>query len=517
MVFKQADWEQPLIFEISRTGKLGHLVSLGEEDRESLEAAKNTIPRSMIREAPPLLPEVSEVEVVRHYTRLSQQNYGVDLGMYPLGSCTMKYNPKICEVLAASPKITDLHPYQSQSNAQGILRVLYELSTFLAEITGMQKVSLNPAAGAHGEFCGALLMRAYHKSNGEAEKRNEMIVPDSAHGTNPASAAMAGFKVVVVPSDEEGCVDLEALKSVVSEKTAGIMITNPNTLGLFERHIEEISYIIHEAGGLLYYDGANLNAILGKARPGDMGFDIAHINIHKTFGTPHGGGGPGAGPIGVTERLAKYLPIPTVEYDDSRYYLDYDRPESIGKIRGFIGNVGVLLRAYAYILSLGPDGLEEVAELSVLNANYIAKRAMSTGKFTLPFGPGRPRKHEVVLSSQKISQETGVRAVDIAKRLLDFGLHAPTIYFPLIVQEALMIEPTETESKESLDAYAEALLKIADEAYSQPELVLNAPQNTTVGRVDDVAASHPRTMCLSWRTCRTKPGQAETEAVRGSQ
>jgi glycine dehydrogenase subunit 2 len=378
------------------------------------------------------------------------------------------------------------------------------LSTYLAEITGMQKISLNPAAGAQGELCGALVMRAYHKSNGELDKRTEMIVPDSAHGTNPASAAMAGFKVVVVPSDKDGCVNLEALKSAVNSKTAGIMITNPNTLGLFEKQVTQIADIIHDAGGLLYYDGANLNAIMGKARPGDMGFDIAHINIHKTFGTPHGGGGPGSGPIGVTETLAKYLPVPTVEFDGKKYFLNFDRPESIGKVRGYIGNVAVLLRAYAYILSLGAEGLQEAAELSVLNANYLARKATSTGKLTLPFDSTRPRKHEAVLSAEKIAKETGVRALDIAKRLLDFGLHAPTIYFPMIVQEALMIEPTETESKESLDRYAQALLQIADEAYSQPNIVQRAPQNSTVSRVDEVAASHPRTLCISWRTCRLR-------------
>lgn len=512
MTFNQANWNEPLIFEISRPGKLGHLIDLTDEERRHAEAGKNAIPKSLLRTDPPLLPEVSELETVRHYTRLSQQNYSVDVGMYPLGSCTMKYNPKICEVISASPKIAELHPSQDERHTQGILRILYELSTYLAEITGMEKISLNPAAGAQGELCGALMIRAFHKSNGELDKRTEMIVPDSAHGTNPASAAMAGFKVVVIPSDEDGCVDLEALRSAVTDKTAGIMITNPNTLGIFEKQITQIAEIVHEAGGLLYYDGANLNAILGKARPGDMGFDIAHINIHKTFGTPHGGGGPGAGPIGVTEKLAKYLPVPTVEFNGNRYFLDHDRPESIGKVRGFFGNVAVLLRAYAYILSLGAEGLEEVAELSVLNANYLAKKATSTGRFTLPFDSSKPRKHEIVLSAEKISKETGVRALDIAKRLLDFGLHPPTVYFPMIVSEALMIEPTETESKESLDRYAEALLQIAEEAYSQPDSVLKAPHNTTVGRIDEVAASHPKTLCVSWRTCRLRPRQINATA-----
>ncbi len=508
-MFRQADWNEPLIFEISKKGKIGHTISLTEDEQKYAATARALIPESLLRTDPPLLPEVSEVETERHYTRLSQQNYGVDLGMYPLGSCTMKYNPKICEVVGSSPKIANIHPNQDERHVQGILRILYELSTFLAEITGMQRVSLNPAAGAHGELCGALVMRAFHKSRGEIGKRTEMIVPDSAHGTNPSSAAMAGFRVVVVPSDEEGCVNMEALKSVVSEKTAGIMITNPNTLGLFEKHITEIAKIIHDSGGLLYYDGANLNAILGKTRPGDMGFDIAHINIHKTFGTPHGGGGPGAGPVGVTRELERFLPVPTVEFDGSQYHLDYNRPDSIGKIRGFLGNVSILLRAYAYILLLGSDGLEEVAELSVLNANYLAHRVLRSGKYVMPFDAKRPRKHEVVLSAEKISKETGVRALDIAKRLLDFGLHAPTIYFPTIVPESLMIEPTETESKENLDEYAETLLQIADEAYSKPEQVLKAPQNCTVRRVDDVAASHPRTLCVSWKTCRRRSESAD--------
>jgi len=358
---------------------------------------------------------------------------------------------------------------------------------------------LQPSAGALGELLGTLLMRAYHKFNGELSKRREVIVPDSAHGTNPASAAMAGFEVVVVSSDENGCVDIEALKSAVSERTAGLMLTNPNTLGIFERNIEEIAKIVHEAGGLLYYDGANLNAILGKVRPGDMGFDIVHINIHKTFGTPHGGGGPGAGPVGVSEELEKFLPVPRIAFDGERYYLDYDKPYSIGKIRGFYGNVAVLLKAYAYILSLGAEGLEEVAEISVLNANYVAKKLAEVKGFKLPYDEKTPRKHECVFSAKKLRKETGVQALNVAKRLLDYGLHAPTMYFPLIVEEALMIEPTESYEKEELDRFIQTLKKISEEAYENPKVVLNAPTNTSVERLDEVRASHPKTMALSWR------------------
>jgi len=500
LTFRQANWNEPLIFELSRRGKVGQIAPrLTEEERSALREAMRNFPPDVLRKTPLGLPEVSEAEVVRHFTRLSQENYGVDLGTYPLGSCTMKYNPKICEILATSPKVTNLHPLQHPSLTQGILRILYELSEFLAEITGMSKVSLQPAAGAQGELCGALIIRAAHKGRDEHDRRTEMIVPDSSHGTNPASAAMAGFKVIVVPSDHEGCIDIEALKNVVSGKTAGMMITNPNTLGIFEKRILEVAEIIHDAGGLLYYDGANLNAILGKTRPREMGFDITHINIHKTFGTPHGGGGPGAGPVGVTQELAKFLPIPTIEFNGKNYYLDYNRPQSIGKVRSFLGNVSVLLRAYAYILLLGADGLEEIAEVSVLNANYLARKVLAAGRYQMPFDSKKARKHEIVISAEKISAETGIRALDISKRLLDYGVHAPTMYFPLIVSEAMMIEPTETESIEELDRYADILARIAEEAYQQPNLLREAPQNTTVGRVDEVTASHPKTMCLTWR------------------
>ncbi len=457
------------------------------------------IPEEMQRKSQLRLPELSEVEVVKHFTRLSEMNYGIDSGLYPLGSCTMKYNPKIDESLADLATINMVHPYQDESTVQGILEILYRVERWLAEITGTYEVCLQPAAGAHGEFLGTLLMRAYHKLNDEYERRNEVIVPDSAHGTNPASAGMAGFNAVVVPSDDDGCVNIDALKAAVSERTAGLMLTNPNTLGIFEKNIEEIARIIHESGGLLYYDGANLNPILGKARPGDMGFDVVHMNIHKTFGTPHGGGGPGAGPVGVSEGLAKFLPVPRIVFDGERYSLDYDKPYSIGKIRSFYGNVAVLLKAYAYILSLGGEGLREVAEVSVLNANYLMKQLKEIKGLTLPYNSEKPRMHECVFSAKPLKKDTGVSALNVAKRLLDFGLHAPTIYFPLIVDEALMIEPTETFEKEELDRFVEAMRKISEEAYTKPETVLKAPHNTAVLRLDEVKASHPRTMALSWR------------------
>lgn len=499
-MFKQANWNERLIFSLGSKGRRGHVPPKVEEKIKRIVGDVNLlISQNMQRKSQPRLPELSEVQVVRHFTRLSEMNYGIDSGLYPLGSCTMKYNPRINELLANLPAINMVHPYQDECTVQGILEILFKLERWLGEISGTNEVCLQPAAGAHGEFLGTLLMRAYHKLNGEIEKRREIIVPDSAHGTNPASAAMAAFNVVVVPSDQDGCVSIEALKAAVSERTAGLMLTNPNTLGIFEENIEEIAEIIHEAGGLLYYDGANLNAILGKARPGDMGFDIVHMNIHKTFGTPHGGGGPGAGPVGVSEDLAKFLPVPRIVFDGERYRLDYERPHSIGKMRSFYGNVAVLLKAYAYILSLGFEGLKDVAEISVLNANYLAKKLKDIEGLTLPYGSEKPRKHECVLSAKHLKSETGVSALNVAKRLLDYGLHAPTIYFPAIVDEALMIEPTETFDKEELDHFVGAMRKICEEAYENPEVVLKAPHNTAVSRLDEVKASHPRTMALSWR------------------
>jgi len=507
-MFKQARWDEPVIFSLGKTGRRGYVVPMVEEEIKSeVGDVKASVPEKLRRKMPPKLPELSEVEVVRHYTHLSQMNYGVDLGFYPLGSCTMKYNPKIDEILARSSSLTSIHPYQDERTVQGVLEIMYKLSQWLAEITGTYEVSLQPAAGAHGEFLGCLIMRAHHKFNSELEKRTELIVPDSAHGTNPASGTMAGFKIVVVPSDENGCVNLEALKAAASERTAGLMLTNPNTLGIFEKDIDEIAKIVHEVGGLLYYDGANLNAILGKARPGDMGFDIVHINIHKTFGTPHGGGGPGAGPVGVSSELEKFLPVPRIAFDGKHYRLDYDKPHSIGKIKGFYGNVAVLLRAFAYILSLGAEGLEEVGEVSVLNANYVMEKLKRIHGYELPYAQGRPRKHECVFSTKTLYKEKGIRALHIAKRILDYGMHAPITYFPLIVEEALMIEPTESYEREELDRFVKIMKRVAREAYANPHAVLEAPQNTAIPRLDEVRASHPKTMVLSWKMYleRTRP------------
>lgn len=429
------------------------------------------------------LPELSEIDVVRHYTRLSEMNFGVDTGMYPLGSCTMKYNPKITEELCRL--FSDYHPLQDESTVQGCLQLLYNMQEYLKLIAGMDAVTLQPAAGAAGELTGALIIKAYHS------ERTEMVILDSAHGTNPASAHMAGFTVVEIPSNEEGTVDLEALKSAVSERTAGLMLTNPNTLGIFEKDITEIAQIVHEVGGLLYYDGANLNAIAGISRPGDMGFDCVHFNLHKTFSTPHGGGGPGAGPVGVTKKLRDYLPVPQVVNDGKKYALDYDLPHTIGKVHGFYGNFAVIVRAYAYQLLMG-SSIKKAAEIAVLNANYLAQKLKE--HYEMPYKP--LRKHEIVLSCEKIKNETGVKALDIAKRLLDYGIHAPTIYFPMIVHEALMIEPTESESREDLDRFIEVLIQIKKECYETPDLVTGAPHNTAVGRLNEVKAA--RNPVLTW-------------------
>jgi glycine dehydrogenase subunit 2 len=499
-MFKQATWDEPVIFKLGKKGRSGHSVPEAEEEvRKAVGNVNNLLPENMRRTLKPNLPELSEVEVTRHFIRLSEMNYGIDSGLYPLGSCTMKYNPKINELLANLPTLSMVHPYQDESTVQGILEILYKLERWLSEITGSYEVCLHPAAGAHGEFLGMMLMHACLKQNGQCGKRTEVIVPDSAHGTNPASAAMAGFNVVIVPTAADGCINLEALKTVTSKKTAGLMLTNPNTLGIFEKDIEEIAKIIHEVGGLLYYDGANLNPLLGRVRPGDMGFDIVHINIHKTFGTPHGGGGPGAGPLGVSKDLTQFLPVPRIAFDGKRYSLDYDKPHSIGKIRSFQGNVAVLLRAYAYILSMGLEGLREAAEISVLNANYVMKKLGSIKGLTIPYDSKQTRKHECVISAKPLKKDTGVSALNLAKRLLDYGLHAPTTNFPLIVDEALMIEPTESFEKEELDRFVKALRRICEEAYKTPQVVLTAPHNTAVSRLDEVKASHPRTMALSWR------------------
>jgi len=495
-MFRQAKWDEPLIFELSREGRVGYTLP------KPIEELEVEIPEKLKRKSKLDLPELSEPEVVKHYTRLSEMNYGVDSGIYPLGSCTMKYNPKINEEIAGHPGVAYIHPYQDEGTIQGALRIMWELEGWLKEITGMDRFTLQPAAGANGEFTGVSIIRAYHIDNGEPQ-RNEMLVPDSAHGTNPASAAMAGFKVIEIPSNENGTVDIEALKAAVGENTAGLMLTNPNTLGIFEDEILEIADIVHKAGGLLYYDGANLNAVLGKVRPGDMGFDVVHLNLHKTFSTPHGGGGPGSGPVGVKDFLKDYLPVPLVSYDGERYYLDYNVPKSIGKVKELYGNFAVMVRALVYLKVMGGDGLRNASEMAVLNANYLTRKLLGTKGYELP---GKTlRKHETVFSAEPMKKETGVRALDVAKRLLDFGMHAPTIYFPLIVHEALMIEPTETTSREELDAYVEALKRISEEAYANPEVVREAPHNTAVKRVDDVLAA--KKPVITWRMYRESEGR----------
>jgi glycine dehydrogenase subunit 2 len=440
---------------------------------------------------PPRLPEVSELDLVRHYTRLSQQNWAIDVGVYPLGSCTMKYNPKINEETAALPGFRNLHPWQPESHVQGALALLWEMERALAELTGMARVTFQPAAGAQGELTGLLIMRAFHSAAGDP--RRVVLIPDSAHGTNPASVALAGYEVRQVPSDHRGLVDLEALRGALDDSIAGLMLTNPNTLGLFEADIQQIAAAVHSVGGLLYFDGANFNAILGKVRPGDMGFDIVHINTHKTFTTPHGGGGPGAGPLAVTERLEAFLPAPVVGYDaaDGRWFWDHDRPHSIGRIHGFHGNFGVLVRAYTYLRSIGAEGMVKVAERAVLNANYLRQRIRSA------YPEAHPEwcMHEFVSTARRY-RAGGVRAMDIAKRLIDLGFHPPTVYFPLVVEEAMMVEPTETESRESLDALADALLQIAGEATTDPELLHRAPVTTPVGRLDEARAA--RRLHVRW-------------------
>ena len=498
--FRQVDWEEPLIFELSHEGRYGFHPPEAEEGIRDEVNVEWLVPQGIARETPAGLPEVSEMEVLRHFIHLSQMNYGVNSGLiYPLGSCTMKYNPIINEVLASHPSLTGAHPDQDPSTVQGILEFLYKLKQGYLSVTGMDDATLQPAAGAHGEWTGIMLIRAYHHDRGESAQRTEIIVPDSAHGTNPASAAMAGYKIVEVPSNPDGTVNLDALKAVVGPQTAGLMLTNPNTLGIFDHQIAEIAEIIHGAGGLMYYDGANLNAIMGKCRPGDMGFDVVHVNLHKTFSTPHGGGGPGSGPVGCKAILAKYLPVPDIVYRDGKYTLSYDSPKSIGKVHGYYGNVNVMLKAYAYMLTMGPEGLREASELSVLNANYIARKLKDTKGLSLPFAPEKPRMHEAVLSAQKLSEDTTVRALNVAKNLLDHGLHAPTIYFPLIVPEALMVEPTETEPVEALDDFIEVVKKTCELAYTNPQEALKAPVNTVVGKLDEAKAAHPKTICLSWR------------------
>jgi glycine dehydrogenase subunit 2 len=454
------------------------------------------IPAEMRRECPAALPEVSELEAVRHYTRLSQKNFSIDTEFYPLGSCTMKYNPRASNSLAMLPGLLARHPLAPDSHSQGFMACMYELQEILKEVTGMRAVSLSPAAGAQGEFAGVAMIRAYHDARGD-QGRTEIVVPDAAHGTNPATAVMCGYKVREIPTDRHGDVDLEALDTALGPHTAGIMLTNPSTLGVFERKIREIADRVHEAGGLLYYDGANLNAILGKVRPGDMGFDVIHMNLHKTFSTPHGGGGPGAGPVGVGERLQPYLPVPMIAYDGNDYYwlTEKERPESIGRLSAFAGNAGVLLRAYVYARMLGREGMERVADYSTLNANYLMKRLTDAG-FEAAY-PDRAATHEFIITLRHEAKDLGAKAMDFAKRLLDYGQHAPTTYFPLLVPECLLIEPTETESKEALDAFVDAMVQIREEAKQDPDLVTGAPHTLPVKRLDDVRAA--RELDLAWK------------------
>jgi glycine dehydrogenase subunit 2 len=456
-----------------------------------LDVPPAEVPPEHRRTSPSGLPEVSEVDVVRHFTRLSQINYGVDTGFYPLGSCSMKYNPKVAEAVAAMPGFQRLHPHQPEHTIQGALELLWRLEQALAEITGMARVTFQPPAGASGELTGLLIMRAFHTKNGNP--RSKVVIPDSAHGTNPASVTLSGYHAVQVPSDTRGLVDLSALEKLVDEDVAGLMLTNPNTLGLFEEEIEGIAAAMHRVGALLYYDGANLNAIMGRARPGDMGFDIVHMNTHKTFATPHGGGGPGAGPVAVTSRLERFLPAPVVAFDEEegRYFWDQDRPDSIGPVHGFHGNFGVLVRAFAYVFGHGRDGLRGAGERAVLNANYLS--CLVRDVFPLAY-PGRPM-HEFVATARPL-RRYGIRATDVAKRLIDLGFHPSTVYFPLVVEEAMMVEPTETESKETLDAFAEAMLQVAREAEDQPDLLHQAPVTTPVRRLDEAKAA--RELKLRW-------------------
>jgi glycine dehydrogenase subunit 2 len=472
--------DQPLIFELGTSGRIGYSLpdlDVPETDVEEL------FPADYIRKEEPALPEVSELQIMRHYTALSQRNFGVESGFYPLGSCTMKYNPKINEDIARLPGFAHIHPLQNEDTVQGAMELMYRLQTNLEAITGMDEVTLQPAAGAHGEWTGLMLIRAYHEANSDFN-RTKVIVPDSAHGTNPASATVAGFDAVTVKSNEKGVVDLEDLKRVAGDDTAALMLTNPNTLGLFEEEIEEVAQIIHEAGGKLYYDGANMNAILGVTRPGDMGFDVVHLNLHKTFTGPHGGGGPGSGPVGVTSDLVPFLPKPLLVKEEDGYRFDYDRPQSIGRVKPYYGNFGINVRAYTYIRTMGEKGLRKVSENAVLNANYLMRKLQPY--FDLPYNAHC--KHEFVLSGKR-QKKLGVRTLDMAKRMLDYGVHPPTIYFPTIIDECMMIEPTETESKETLDEFVDIMIQIAKEVEDNPEVVQEAPHNTPLRRLDETTAA----------------------------
>ena len=466
-----------LIYEKSKPGRRA-----GRIPRPDLPAAE--VPESLRRTSLPRLPEVSEPELVRHFTALADRNFGIDTGFYPLGSCTMKHNPRVNERVVNLPGFRDLHPLQEDEGAQGALDLMWRLEQYLVEMTGLPGISLQPAAGSQGELTGLMLMRAYFADRGEGGQRDTIITADTAHGTNPASVTMAGYKLEKVATDERGNLDLDDLRAKVNERTAGLMLTNPSTLGLFDEGIEQVAEIFHTAGALLYYDGANLNAVVGKSRPGDMGFDIVHINLHKTFSQPHGGGGPGGGPIAVRDTIEPYLPVPRVVRDGDVFRLDRDRPKSIGRVRGFAGPFGVFVRSYAFMRAYGPS-LEEMSEVAVLNANYLLARLRDT--YELPYD--RHCMHEFVLSARRLKKEHGVSALDIAKRLMDFDIHPPTIYFPLVVPEALMIEPTETETKERLDHFVDVMLQIAREAADAPELLHDAPHSRPVRRLDEVRAA----------------------------
>lgn len=472
-----------LLIEISKEGRCAYsLPPLDIKEDDTLISDK------LKRKTIPKLPEVSEVDVMRHFTLLSNKNFGVDTGFYPLGSCTMKYNPKINEDVASLEGFTNIHPYQNEKTTQGSLKIMYDFSNMLKEITGMDDITLQPAAGSHGELTGLMLIKAYHENRGDF-KRNKIIVPDSAHGTNPASANLCGCKIVQIKSDENGCVDIKALKEVLDDEVCALMLTNPSTLGIFEKNISEIADLVHEAGGLLYYDGANMNAIMGITRPSDMGFDVVHLNLHKTFSTPHGGGGPGSGPVGVKKDLIPFLPVPIIEKNDNGYTLNYNKEKSIGKIKNYYGNFGVILKAYSYILSMGAEGLKLASEVAVLNANYLKEKLKKY--YTLPFDT--VCKHEFVLSGKNMGEVT---TMDVAKRLLDYGYHPPTVYFPIIVDSAIMIEPTETESLETLDKFIDAMIEISKEIKEQPEILKAAPHDTIVRRIDETRAA--KKQILKW-------------------
>ncbi|RZN49509.1 glycine dehydrogenase subunit 2 [archaeon] len=484
-MFHQARHDERTVFELSSPGRRGLKVP-------AAWGKCPDVPENLRRDDPPELPEMSVREVVRHYVVLSQMNYGVDSGIYPLGSCTMKFNPKLGEAMAASDHVMSHHPHEAPTFVQGNLAIMHELAAMLACISGTDVVTLQPAAGAHAEFLGAKIIDAFHRGNGD--ERDEMLVPDTAHGTNPASSAMAGFKVVEIPSGPDGQVDIDALRAAVGSRTAGLMLTNPNTLGIYEERIGAIAGIVHDAGGLLYYDGANLNALIGQATPGDMGFDIVHFNLHKTFSTPHGGGGPGAGAIGVKSFLKEYLPAPLVVQSGDEYALSYDIPKSVGRVRQHHGNFAVMVRAYAYLLSLGSE-IGDVSYRAVVNSNYLM--TLLKDEFEVPFITKTPhRMHEFVVSCEKIRGDTGVTALDIARRLLDYGVHAPTVYFPQVVKEALMIEPTETEEPEMLEAFADILIRVKQECYDDPDMVKGAPYNTARRKLDLYKAT--KTPVISW-------------------